>query len=72
MVFQFEGKVLVRAMIDSSGTVTDARLYQSSAIRELDSAAVVTTWKSSFNPALKDGTPVPSQIIFQVDFSLTN
>jgi bla regulator protein blaR1 len=53
-----EGTVTVSFLVDTNGTVADARLLHSSGFRGLDMAAQTALHECRFSPALKDGRPV--------------
>ncbi|MDF2693606.1 MAG: TonB family protein / TonB-dependent receptor [Labilithrix sp.] len=54
--------------IDKSGTVTDARVLRS-ASDVLDAAAVAAAKSFVFDPAMRDGTPVPARIRYEYVFA---
>lgn len=64
-----EGKVVVKLVIDESGTLTEARAVKGpDALR----AACEDRWKNTkFSPAMRDGQPVSIQLIKICNFKLT-
>ncbi len=57
-VKKIEGVVLIEILIDSTGRVVRARVIQS--VPLLDAAALQTVYQWLFEPAMKDGVPVPT------------
>ena len=66
-----EGKVLVRLVIDETGTVVSAKIL-SAADPELDAAALDAAREWQFTPALDSGVPVSCSMDAPVIFSLKN
>ena len=68
---KYEGTVVLWVTVDASGTVTDCRVVKPLGLG-LDEKAVETvkTWK--FNPATRDGTPVPVRVMVEVSFRLSD
>ena len=66
-----EGRVILEAVIDEGGNVTDARILEGLPMG-LDRAALdaVATW--SFDPATRQGTPVRVLYVLTVNFSFDN
>jgi TonB family protein len=55
---RIEGTVVVEILIDSQGRVVRARVIQS--VPQLDAAALYTVYQWAFQPAIKNGRPVPT------------
>jgi TonB family protein len=66
---KYEGTVVLWITIDASGAVTECRVVKPLGLG-LDEQAVETvkTWK--FNPATKEGAPVPVRVMVEVSFKL--
>jgi len=67
-----EGSVTLALNIDERGNVVDARMIRSSGYEALDVAAVAWVkahWR--YQPALRDGVPIPSSTTATVTFRLT-
>ena len=66
---KYQGMVVLWITVDASGAVTDCRVVKPLGYG-LDEKAVETvkTWR--FNPATKDGTPVPVRVMVEVSFKL--
>jgi protein TonB len=64
------GVVWVLVSYDAAGTVTEARIHQSSRHRELDRAALVGVRKWKINPRQVQGQPVGGQSLIEVVFNL--
>jgi protein TonB len=64
------GVVWVLVSYDAAGTVTEARIHQSSRHRELDRAALVGVRKWKINPRQVQGQPVGGQSLVEVVFNL--
>jgi TonB family protein len=64
-----EGTVVTEVVVDASGNVADVRLVRSLG-KGLDESAIETirTWK--FEPATKNGKPVPVRVIVEVSFRM--
>lgn len=67
-VKKVEGQVLVEATIDTTGRVVRARVLQS--IPMLDAAALQCVYQWLFEPAFKNGRPVPTIIHAPVTFRI--
>jgi protein TonB len=67
-VKKVEGQVLVEATIDSTGRVVRARVLQS--VPMLDAAALQCVYQWLFQPAMKNGRPVPTIIHAPVTFRI--
>jgi protein TonB len=65
-----EGRVSLRVRIDASGDVTSVEVVESSGHGVLDRAAAGAAWHWEFEPALRDGVAVPSEIVRAVRFQL--
>jgi protein TonB len=57
-VKKIEGTVLIEILIDSQGRVVRAKVIQS--VPMLDAAALQTVYQWVFQPAIKNGRPVPT------------
>ena len=64
------GTVLVRVEVDISGRPAGLALVQRSGSRELDRAALEAVRDWRFQPALRDGQPVPGSLVIPIDFRL--
>jgi protein TonB len=68
-----EGKVTLRLSVSAEGRVTQADIVASSGRDELDLAAqqwIVAHW--AYKPALDNGSPMASQVLAMVTFSLAD
>ena len=63
------GTVIVLAMYDAEGTVTDTQIHQSSRDRHLDRAALVGVRKWKINPRQVQGQAVGGQALVEVRFN---
>jgi len=63
-----EGTVLVGAGIDASGRPVDVQVVRRSGSRELDDAAVAAVRQWTFEPAVRDGKAVASEVQVPVTF----
>lgn len=66
---KLEGKVLVKALIDENGNVTSTEILESLS-SECDKAAANAIKKVKFNPAIKDGEKIKSEVVIPVQFKL--
>lgn len=64
------GVVWVRVSYDANGTVTEARIHQSSRHRDLDRAALAGVRKWKINPRQVQGQPVGGESLVEVVFNL--
>jgi protein TonB len=64
------GTVLVRVEVDTSGRPAGVALEQRSGSRELDRAALEAVREWRFQPAQRDGQPVPGSLVIPIDFRL--
>ena len=65
-----EGDVLVRALVDTLGMVTDVEIAGSSDHKLLDDAALAATRDCRYRPALNQGTPHAAWVVRTVEFRL--
>ena len=65
-----EGKVLVKAIIDENGNVTETSILKS-VNKDCDKAAMDAIKKTKFTPALKDKKPVKAEVVIPVMFKLS-
>ncbi len=63
-----EGKVWIKALVASDGTVRDAVIYKSSGTPALDDAALAVAKENKFKPAIQNGRPVAMWVTYKVDF----
>jgi len=63
------GKVLVKAVIDENGNVTETEVVKSVDI-DLDKAAVAAVKMTKFVPGVKDGNNVKSEVTIPIKFKL--
>ena len=66
------GTVLVAATIDANGVPVDVTIDDRSGNRELDRSALQAVRQWRFQPALRDGKPVPASVRVPVEFALQN
>lgn len=64
------GVVWVKVSYDATGTVTEARIHQSSRHRDLDRAALTGVRKWKINPRQVQGQPVGGESLVEVVFNL--
>jgi len=62
--------VLVRVEVDTSGRPAGVEVEQRSGSRELDRAALEAVRGWRFQPAQRDGQPVPGSLVIPIDFRL--
>jgi protein TonB len=67
-----EGVVLLDVNVRPSGTPAAVALRKTSGHPELDKAAIEAVWRWSFEPARVDGTPIASDVVVPVRFSLSS
>ncbi len=65
-----QGKVLLRAMINTGGTVAQLTVQKTSGFSRLDQAALETVKNWRFVPARRGGQVVPAWVVVPVSFSL--
>lgn len=65
-----EGTVLLRVEVDATGRPVSVEVQRSSRSRDLDRAARDAVQQWTFEPAIRDGRPVPSTVTVPVDFSI--
>jgi len=65
-----EGKVRVKVLIAENGTPGEVQLAESSGSTSLDEAALTALRRWRFQPALRNGQPVPAWVTVPVIFSL--
>lgn len=65
---QTSGYAVVQFTVAADGSIKDAHIIQSSPRRVFDNAAVLAIRHSKFEPAMKDGEPVPSILVRRIDF----
>lgn len=63
------GEVVIDVSIAIDGSVVDATVEHSSGYRSLDTAAMQSIRRWRFNPALRDGQPVPTTLRIPIDFT---
>ena len=68
---KWQGRVIVRVLVEASGRVVDAQVAKSSGYDELDQAAEEVLYRWRFNPAYRDGQPVTAWVKVPVSFKLT-
>jgi TonB family protein len=64
------GTVWVKCLIDRMGHVREVVVGKTAGYAELDSAAVISAYKSRFKPGIQKGQPVACWVIYRVDFKL--
>ena len=66
-----EGAVTLRVSVDEDGLVSDIEIAESSGTRALDRAALQAVRRWEYDPAFRDGAPVPGttteRIVFRLD-----
>jgi len=67
-----EGSVVLWVFVDSSGSVVDVQLYNSSGVNALDQAALSAAWNTRWTPAQNNGIPVSVWTTVTYNFSLEN
>ena len=65
-----QGKVLVRAMINTDGTVAQLELRKTSGFERLDKAALETVRHWRFVPARRGDQAVPAWVVVPISFTL--
>ena len=65
-----QGVVFLQVQVSEQGTVTEARVAQSSGHETLDRAAVEAVAQWTFNPARSDGQPRASQVTVPIVFEV--
>jgi periplasmic protein TonB len=65
-----EGKVLVKAIIDENGYVTETSILKS-VNDDCDNAAMDAIKKTKFTPGIKDDKPVKAEVTIPVMFKLS-
>lgn len=65
-----EGVVEVRAEVDASGAVVSVEVAATSGSAALDRAAVGAVLRWRFEPALREGVPVPDSVRLRIRFEL--
>jgi len=63
------GKVLVKAQIDAFGIVTKTEIVDG-VNKDLDAAAIKAVKDTKFNPGIKDGKNVKSEVTIPIKFKL--
>jgi protein TonB len=63
------GTVSILFVVNQDGTVSSARVQQTSGRRELDDAALAAVMKYKFTPGIKDGQPVKTWFTVPITFS---
>lgn len=66
-----EGKVLVRALIQVDGTVTDAAVVESVPSGVFDKAVFKALARWRFKPGMLEGRPVPTWVVIPFEFTLS-
>ena len=63
-----EGTTVVRALVDKTGHVRDAKVAKTSGYAILDNAAVEAAFKNLFTPGIQNGYPVACWVSYRVEF----
>lgn len=66
-----EGKTVLRIRVGTGGRVDSAMVATPSRHAAFDSAALAGADDLRFEPALRDGTPVPRWVLLPVEFEIT-
>lgn len=69
---EIEGSVVLWVYVNSSGSVVDVQLYNSSGVNSLDQAALSASWNTRWTPAQNNGIPVGVWTTVTYNFSLEN
>lgn len=67
---RIEGDVMIKALVDTNGSVVKVIVGKTSGNESLDSAAVQATYKNKFTPAKQGGKPVAVWVAYKVKFDL--
>ncbi|MDD3730876.1 MAG: energy transducer TonB [candidate division Zixibacteria bacterium] len=67
---KLEGTVYIKALIDKSGTVIDAKVLKTCGTELLDKAALAAAHKCKYKPAVQKGKPVATWVTYKVEFKL--
>ncbi len=65
-----QGSLFVRVLVNTAGKVLDAEIAQSSGNAALDQAALQAAPHNRFKPAVKDGKPVATKIVYKVTYAV--
>ncbi len=65
-----EGSVWISVLVETDGSVADARVYKSSTYASLDQSALEAAYKNKFRPAIQNGKAVKVWAAYQVQFVL--
>ena len=66
-----EAAVTVMVSLDRTGKVVSVKIIKSSGYPEFDDSARKTAFAESFEPATRDGTPIPYTLSYTYHFNLT-
>ncbi len=66
-----EGRAIIRAFIDETGTVTQTQVMHTTGYPALDSAAEASVLQMRFRPAQRGVRAEPSQVDVPISFSLS-
>lgn len=69
---EWQGLVMLRVTLDSSGGVMQVKLHETSGRDVLDRSALEAVAKWRYSPALQAGLPVPSEILVPVRFVIVD
>jgi len=68
-----EGVVWVKALVDETGAVVEAKVAKSSVKDQgFEEAALVAAKQCKYSPAVKNGKPVAIWVTYKVDFTLAD
>jgi TonB family protein len=65
-----EAAVTVMVSLDATGKVVNVKIIKGAAYPEFDEAALKTAWAESFEPATRDGTPIPYTLSYTYRFTI--
>jgi len=65
-----EGRVIIKALVGSKGSVLDAVVFGSSGHLLLDEAALAVAGKYKYKPAIQNGRPIAIWVTYKVEFEL--
>lgn len=67
---RWEGRVVLRVMVDAEGRVESARLQESSGVPSFDDSALTTVYRWRFHPGRSGGVPVAREVNVPIRFEL--
>ena len=67
-----EGTTVVKALVDKSGHVREAKIAKTSGYAVLDNAAVEAAFRNLYTPGIQNGYPVACWVSYRVEFKLND